>query len=79
MEIRFTRRARRHKVGILHALSVILNVEPVFYEATEVGDPRLEWVGEDDRGLMLHIVAVLLAEDQQLLVIHVMPDYRGRF
>jgi hypothetical protein len=39
------------------------------------GDQNLRWIGFDDRGLELEIIAVLTPE--YLLVIHVMP-YRFR-
>jgi hypothetical protein len=38
---------------------------------TTQGDRAALWVGADDRGLELEVVAVLLPE--QLLVVHVMP------
>ncbi len=76
MEVRFTRRARRHRIGVAHALHVLLNVEPVLHEGSAHADPRLEWLGDDDRGVRLHIVALVL--EDLLLVIHVMPDYRRK-
>jgi hypothetical protein len=40
-------------------------------------DQKLLWIGKDDRGLELEIVAVKLAE--HFLVIHVMPrNFRRR-
>lgn len=78
MQIRFTRGARKHRIGLAHALHVMLSVEPEFVGASPTSDPRLEWFGPDDRGVNVHIVALLLIETQELLVIHVMPSYRGR-
>ncbi len=39
--------------------------------ATEFADARLVWIGGDDRGIELEIVALDL--DDQIVVIHVMP------
>jgi hypothetical protein len=45
--------------------------EPVVNPANEERAKRRTWIGEDDRGLELEIVAIVLLE--QILVIHVMP------
>jgi hypothetical protein len=75
--IRFTRSARKHRIGKAHAMHVIRTVEPELMPATETADARLSWVGEDDRGVELEIVALVL--EDMWLVIHVMPtSYRGR-
>ena len=78
MFIRITARARRRKIGNGRILHVMLNVEPELVEATDEFDARLVWIGEDDRGVRMRIVALVLEEQQELVVIHVMPDYRGR-
>jgi hypothetical protein len=39
--------------------------------ASAAADARLVWIGQDDRGLELEIVALDL--DEALVVIHVMP------
>lgn len=76
MEIRFTRSARRHRIGVARALHVMFSIEPTLIDATEIADARLTWLGEDDRGLRLEIIALVLPD--LLLVIHVMPnDFRG--
>lgn len=75
--IRFTRSARKHRIGKAHALHVITTVEPELIAATATADARLSWVGQDDRGVELEIVALEL--DEMWLVIHVMPtSYRER-
>lgn len=71
MIVRFTRPARRHRIGRGHALHVINTTEPTPIPATEVADARLVWVGTDDRGIELEIVALDLPDEW--LVIHVMP------
>ena len=40
-------------------------------EATATADARLVWIGSDDRGVELEIVALDL--DEAVVVIHVMP------
>ena len=70
-EVRWYRSARRHRVGKAHALHVISTTEPVRIPATKTLDARLVWVGPDDRGIELEIVALDLPE--AVVVIHVMP------
>lgn len=69
--VRFSQSARRHRIGRAHALHVMNTVVPEVIEADEVNRSRLLWIGPDDRGLSLEIVAV--QEPDYLLVIHVMP------
>ena len=52
-------------------MHVINTVDPIAVPATEVADARLVWVGLDDRGIELEIVALDLSDEW--LVIHVMP------
>lgn len=52
-------------------MHVINTIEPVHVPATEALDARLLWVGEDDRGIELEIVALDLPH--AVVVIHVMP------
>lgn len=77
MHIRVTRRARRHKVGVAHILEVIFGVEPTLVDTDAASDARLVWIGQDSSGRTVRVVAVILEEEQELLVIHAMPDYRG--
>ena len=45
---------------------------------TLVGD-QLHWVGKDDRGVELHVVGFVAAEDPDLvIVIHVQPTSQRR-
>lgn len=71
MRLRFTRSARRHKVGKGHALHVMGAVNPRRVPATRERDERWVWVADDDRGIELEIVAVIT--ETQMFVIHVMP------
>lgn len=69
--IRWYASARRHRVGKAHARYVINTAEPDRVPASESSDARLVWVGSDDRGVKLEIVALDLEE--AVVVIHVMP------
>lgn len=50
---------------------VIDTVDPIAVPVTDTADARLVWIGLDDRGIELEIVALDLPEEW--LVIHVMP------
>ncbi len=52
-------------------MHVITTTEPERVPATEIADARLVWVGLDDRGIELEIVALDL--DDVIVVLHVMP------
>ena len=70
-DIRFTSKSRKHKIGKAHALFVIEHNEAILVPGIEGFEAKLYWSGEDDRGLILEIVAIDLGEE--ILVIHVMP------
>lgn len=57
-------------------MHVITTVEPSRVPATEVADARLVWIGADDRGVELQIVALDLHD--AVVVIHVMPTSQRR-
>ena len=69
--MRWFRSARRHRVGRAHALHVMTTSDPTLVPAEIDADERLIWIGVDDRGIELEIVALLLSD--ALVVIHVMP------
>jgi hypothetical protein len=71
VRLRFTRSARRHRIGRAHAMYVITTAEPTVI-TNERGEAEYLWVGEDDRGVTLEIAAVVV-EDDVLLILHVMP------
>ncbi len=71
MEIRFTQSARKHRIGRSRALYVINNSSPTIAHGNPDTKDKIIWVAKDDRGLELEIVAI--AENDFLLVIHVMP------
>lgn len=69
--IRWYRSARRHRIGKAHVMHVISSTEPVHVPASPTASARLAWIGRDDRGIELEIVALDLVD--AVIVIHVMP------
>ena len=69
--VRFTRSSRKHKIGWAHALHVVETAVPTDVATTDEFDARKVWIGPDNRGVELEIMAVVL--QAELLVIHVMP------
>lgn len=72
--VRFTQSARKHRIGTARALHVMNSYEPTA-TTTVRGEAAMRWQGADDRGVVLEIVAVEMPD--YLLVIHLMPMYRG--
>lgn len=67
------RSARRHKIGNAHILAAMANAGTPTVVENERG-PQLHYVGADDRGIELHVIAV--PDDRHpegLAVIHAMP------
>ena len=70
--VRFTQSARKHRLGRAHVLAAMEAAgEPERIPADGDLDDRLLWVGTDDRGIVLEVMAVELPD--YLLVIHAMP------
>lgn len=72
MVVRFAKSARRHRIGRAHVLHVMEHGEPIASVPGRDGEPRMIWVGPDDRGLGIEVTAVVV-DPATLLVIHVMP------
>jgi hypothetical protein len=76
MEIRFTQAARRHRIGRASVRWMLANTTPT-EGTTNHGSPAWRWVGPDERGRELEVIAVEVQGDRDpesvLLVIHVMP------
>ena len=53
-------------------MAVMQTVVPTLVPATEEFDARLVWIGPDDRGIELEIVALDL--EDAIVIIHVMPS-----
>jgi len=81
LEIRFTKAARRHRVGRTSVRFVMARTSPTGV-ATSHGSPGWLWVGPDERGRELEIVAVEVQgardPDPVMLVLHVMPTHYRR-
>ena len=78
-EVRFTRDARKHKIGHARARFVIENNEPMQRPGLFKNEKKLTWVGNDDRGLELEVIGIEGADE--IFIIHVMPTIfikRGR-
>ena len=68
--MRVTRSGRKHRIGNVHILAAMIDAG----EPTVEGD-ALVYIGRDDRGVELHIIAV--PDDRRpggLAVIHCMPN-----
>lgn len=72
-EVRFAQSARRHRIGKAHALAALEKAgTPTAVPApSDALDERLVFVGVDDRGIELEIIAIQLPNF--LYIIHVMP------
>ena len=69
--VRFAQSARKYQIGKAHVLHVLEHCEPTIVLAPKMKDSQLLWIGMDDRGVELEVVAVKM--EKYLLVIHVMP------
>ena len=76
-EVRFAKSARKHRIGKAHVLFVLESSEPMPVLTSDGEDQKLLWIGQDDRGLELEVIALELSDC--ILVIHVMPmSFRRR-
>jgi hypothetical protein len=70
MRFYLTRSSRRHKIGKAHVLAALANAGT----PTVLPNGNLYWLGVDDRGVELEIIAFIAVEDPNLAVIkHVFP------
>jgi hypothetical protein len=76
VRVRFTQSARRHRIGKAHALHVMNTIDPEVTPADDTHRERRLWIGPDDRGPDLEVIAIV--EPDYLLVIHVMPHHFRR-
>ncbi len=81
MQIRFNQAARKHRVGRTSARHVLASVVPTRI-VTDQGSPGWLYVGVDEGGRELEIVAVEVPDqaghDAFLLVFHIMPTQLRR-
>lgn len=71
--IRFTRGSRKHRIGRKSAYYVIAMTLATISTDPETGAATLSWIGDDERGRSLEVVAV--EKPDCFLVIHVMPTH----
>lgn len=73
-----TQTARRRHIGVDHVRAAIDAAgAPTVIPGREGGASRLLYVGVDDRGVELEIIAIEQPDLDRLLVVHVMPrQYR---
>jgi len=71
MEIRFAQSARKHRIGKARVNYVMENSSYTVISSQDSEKVQWVWIAQDDRGLELEIVAVVL--EQYLLITHVMP------
>lgn len=75
--MKFTQAARKHRIGRAHAKFVISEYEPEAEAVSDLGERKMTWIAEDDRGIELEIIAVEATDTKTggpfLLVLHVMP------
>lgn len=74
--IRFTRGSRKHRIGRASARQVIDTVTPSLETDHGTGALIIRWVGKDERGRELEIIAIDRPACQ--LVVHVMPAHYRR-
>jgi hypothetical protein len=75
VEIRFTKAARRHRIGRASARHVMATTTPTEVMTTQ-GNLGWLYIGPDERSRELEIIAVEMTSDAGatfLLVVHVMP------
>lgn len=63
VEIRFTQSARRHRIGRSSVRFVMSNTRPTA-TITSGGAPAWRWVGDDERGRQLEVIAVVARRDE---------------
>ena len=77
MHIKFTQAARKHRIGKARVAYVIENYEYQVLESDDEKKIQYIWVAEDDRGIELEIIGVVL--ESYVLITHVMPtSFRRR-
>ncbi len=69
--IRFSRSARRHKIGKAHSYHVMSSSEPTIVTDPQTNQSTLTWIANDSRQRELEIVAIETPDC--FLVIHAMP------
>ena len=77
MHIKFTQAARKHRIGKARVTYVVENYEYLELKSDDEKKIQYIWVAEDDRGIELEIIGVVL--ESYVLITHVMPtSFRRR-
>ena len=71
MDIRFTQSARKHRIGKQRVLFLLANNEPLTFTGEDLDEDTIVWIGKDDRGLELEVIAIRTSSG--ILIIHFMP------
>lgn len=71
VDVRITSSARKHGLSRRRIAQALMSHSAAITIVTEATDPKIWFVGVDDRGEELEVVAVVLPS--LLLVIHAMP------
>ena len=72
--MKLSQAARKHRVGAARIAHVVSSCQPTV-GVRPSGEPEYSWVGDDDRGLELEIIGVMVdtAGEPTMLIIHAMP------
>nr|NLI50768.1 hypothetical protein [Propionibacterium sp.] len=72
--MKLTQAVRKHRLGAARIAHVISTCQPTVGVRLS-GEPEYCWIGDDDRGLELEIIGVIVATDSEptMLIIHAMP------
>lgn len=72
--MKLTQGARKHRIGAARIAHVVATNEPTV-GVRPSGESEYVWIGEDDRGLELEVIGVIVDVDRDptMLIIHAMP------
>lgn len=80
----FTQSARKHRIAKGRALYVIGSTEPVPTTDEHGNVTELDWLGDDQRGVELHIIGIVKVDNRSetgeeiILIKHVFPTALNR-
>ena len=74
MKLKLTQAARKHRIGAAR-ISHVVGVSQPTVGVRPSGEREYVWIGDDDRGLELEIIGVIVEIDGEptMLIIHAMP------
>lgn len=79
MRMKLTQSARKHRIGAARIAHVVITSQPSV-GIRPSGETEYCWIGDDDRGLELEIIGVIVETDgeQMMVIIHAMPTLMRR-